>query len=288
VILVIDSDVPWIPLVNRPNAQASIHHIDIDPLKEQMPFAVMHRGHVYQADARTALRQINAAARSKGAPATLIAERYEHYVKCHASRRARLDDREKPHDDVISPEYLTACLRKRIGPETIVLSEGISNYPVISDHFRMTRPGSLFTSGGGSLGWSGGAAIGAKLALPQKTIINVVGDGSYMMSIPSSVHWMARRYRTPFLQVIYNNGGWKSPKLSTLAVHPDGYASRATDIGVSFDEAPDYAGIAASAGGAYARTVLHMGELDEAIQAALRAVEVEGRSAVLDVHLPRL
>ena len=83
------------------------------------------------------------------------------------------------------------------------------------------------------------------------------GDGSYMFSVPSAVHWIARKYRTPFLQVIYNNRGWKSPKLSTLAVHPDGYASRANEIGVSFDPPPDYAGIAAAAGGAFARRVRH-------------------------------
>jgi acetolactate synthase-1/2/3 large subunit len=109
-----------------------------------------------------------------------------------------------------------------------------------------------------------------------------------MFSVPSTVHWMARRYQAPFLQVVYNNRGWKAPKYSALAVHPDGYASRADDIDVSFDPPPDYAGIAAAAGGAFARTVKSAGDLDEAIQGALRAVREEKRSAVLDVWLPRL
>ena len=47
-----------------------------------------------------------------------------------------------------------------------MLNEGITNYPTIFDHLAMSRPGSIFASGGGSLGWSGGAAIGAKLAAP--------------------------------------------------------------------------------------------------------------------------
>ena len=72
-----------------------------------------------------------------------------------------------------------------------------------------------------------------------------------MFSQPSTVHWMARKYQTPFLQVVYNNRGWKAPKFSTLAVHPDGYASRAADIDVSFDPPPDYAAIAVAAGGAH-------------------------------------
>jgi acetolactate synthase-1/2/3 large subunit len=99
---------------------------------------------------------------------------------------------------------------------------------------------------------------------------------------------MARRYRTPFLQVIYNNGGWKAPKFSTLALHPDGHASRARDIGVSFDPSPDHAAIAAAAGGAFARGVERADGVAEALEEALHAVRVQRRPAVLDVRLPRL
>src|SRR5262249_60374166 len=134
-------------------------------------------------------------------------------------------------------------------------NEGVTNQPLISDHIAKTDPGPLVASGSSSLGWNGGAAIGAKLANPAATVVALTGDGSYMFSQPSTVHWMARRYRTPFLQVVYNNRGWKAPKFSALAVHPDGYASRADDIDVSFDPPPDYAGIAAAAGGAFGPTV---------------------------------
>jgi acetolactate synthase-1/2/3 large subunit len=99
---------------------------------------------------------------------------------------------------------------------------------------------------------------------------------------------MARRYGTPFLQVVYNNGGWKAPKFSALAVHPDGYASRAKDIGVSFDPAPDYAGIAAAAGGALGISVSKPDELENAIAAGLKAVREEKRCVVLDVRLKHL
>src|SRR5205807_3434177 len=129
-------------------------------------------------------------------------------------------------------------------------------------HLRMVRPGSMIASGGGSLGWNGGAAIGAKLARPDQTVICLTGDGSFMFSMPSVVHWMARKYQTPFLQIVYDNGGWKAPKMSMLAVHPDGFASKAKDIGVSFDPPPDYGGIAAAAGGAFARIVRRPDELE--------------------------
>jgi acetolactate synthase-1/2/3 large subunit len=66
-------------------------------------------------------------------------------------------------------------------------------------------------------------------------------------------------------------------------LHPAGYASRAENPGVSFAPPPDYAGIAAAAGGAFARKITAPGELDAAIAQALHAVRHENRSAVLDV-----
>jgi acetolactate synthase-1/2/3 large subunit len=86
--------------------------------------------------------------------------------------------------------------------------------------------------------------------------------------------------------VVYNNRGWKAPKISALAVHPDGYASKARDLGVAFDPPPDYSGIASAAGGAYAAIVRQGCELDGALSEAFRVVREEQRCAVLDVWLP--
>jgi acetolactate synthase-1/2/3 large subunit len=96
---------------------------------------------------------------------------------------------------------------------------------------------------------------------------------------------MARRYGTPFLQVVYNNGGWKAPRHSTVAVHPEGLASRGADIGTSFDPAPDYAGIAAAAGDAHAERVRLPDELLGALERAVSAVRDERRCAVVDVRV---
>ncbi|HEY0479908.1 MAG TPA: thiamine pyrophosphate-requiring protein [Kofleriaceae bacterium] len=290
VILVIDSDVPWIPLVNRPRPDAVIYHLDVDPLKPHMPLWHIPARRTFCADAATALGQLDrhlASAEARIDDAA-VAERTAHYAALHDQRRRTLLAREHPDGDAITPEYLTACVRRRVDADTIVLSEGISSYQTIGDHLFPTRPGSLFTSGGSSLGWNGGAAIGVKLARPAATVISLTGDGSYLFSMPSVVHWMARRYDAPFLQVIYDNGGWKSPRLSTLALHPDGHAAAAADLGVRFAPAPDHAGIAAAAGGAFARVVHRADELDAALDAALDAVRRERRAAVLDVKLAQL
>src|SRR5699024_9625143 len=127
---------------------------------------------------------------------------------------------EKYPDKELTPEYVLACVREVVDEDTIVTNELISSYQACYDHLNMTKPGSIFGSGAGGLGWNGGAAVGAKLADPSKTIINLAGDGCYMFSVPSTVYWMARKYDAPILTVIFNNRGWNSPKLSTLGVHP--------------------------------------------------------------------
>src|SRR5690606_20720958 len=57
-VLVIDSDVPWIPTISRPSKDARIFHIDVDPLKENMPLWHIGAEETFRADAARALAQI--------------------------------------------------------------------------------------------------------------------------------------------------------------------------------------------------------------------------------------
>jgi len=279
-VLVLDSDVPWIPAFNKPGESARICHIDIDPLKERTPLWYISAAQVFRADCATALRQINE--RLTGEPKATYRQRHDAWVTELARRE------QKPREDVITAEYLTACVRRQIDRDTVIVNEGITNYSAINNLIGCVKPGTRFTSGASSLGWNGGASIGMKLACPEKTVVCLTGDGSYMFSVPSTVHWMARKYRTPFLTVIYNNRGWRAPKFSMLAVHPDGYASKAKDIDVAFDPPPDYSGIAAASGGAFAKIVKNVDEVESAVAEALQIVREGKRCAVLDVWLAHL
>jgi len=289
VILVLDSDVPWIPTVSRPAENALIFHIDVDPLKEQMQLWHIPSECAFRADAQTAISQINTYFENYSVDATRVDQRRAHYSAQHEARRRRLQELEQlPQNDGITSEYLVACVRRHIDENAIVINESVSEFHTVFNHLALSRPGSIFTSGGGSLGWNGGAAVGAKLASPDKTVIVFAGDGSFMFSEPHAVHWMASRYKAPFLQIVFNNRGWKSPKLSALSLHPSEYASKAESIDVDFDPPPNYASIAAAAGGAYARQLRSPHEVEPALVEALRAVREEGRCAVLDVWLPHL
>ena len=65
--------------------------------------------------------------------------------------------------------------------------------------------------GGAGLGWSGGAALGARLALEAqgrpKFVCAIVGDGAFLFSVPGSVYWIAARYGIPVLTVVLNKRG---------------------------------------------------------------------------------
>lgn len=280
-VLVLDSDVPWIPLFNRPSDTAKIVHIDVDPIKERTPLWYIPAAQVFRADCATALRQIHARLDKIKFDAK---EKLAHYGDIHAKWAAAITAKEQP-PAAITPEYVTACVRRLTDRDTVIVNEGVTNYSAINNHSVRTQPGTRFTSGASSLGWNGGAALGMKMAAPEKTIVCLTGDGSFMFSIPATVHWMARKYQAPFLTVVYNNGGWRAPRFSMLGVHPDGFGSREPDINISFDPTPDYSGIAAAAGGAYARKVEKVDEVASAIAEALRIVREEKRCAVLDIVL---
>ena len=115
----------------------------------------------------------------------------------------------------------------------------------------------------------------------------MVGDGCYMFGVPTSAYWVANAYRTPFLTIIYNNGGWNAPKFSTLGVHPDGNAKRGDSYWVTVGEGARFADIAAAAGNAAPFRVSARENLKDTLQQAMQIVR-EGRSAVVDVLIQRI
>ncbi|MEH7504733.1 thiamine pyrophosphate-requiring protein [Neobacillus drentensis] len=287
-VLVLDSDVPWIPTKNKPSDETTIYYIDIDPLKEQMPLWYIPSKHFFKADSYIALQQINQYLEvNSSIDKEMVSKRWEKYSDIHDRQNEEKHRIEQEESDVITPEYLTACVREVIDENTIVLNEGITSYGVISNHIGVNTPGSYFGSGAGSLGWNGGAAIGMKLAKPDKTIVSLTGDGSYLFSIPATVHWMAKRYNTPFLQVIYNNSGWKAPKLSTLGVHPHGVANETEQFWVNFDPPSDLSKIAEAAGDAHPIKVRNRSDLKDALKVGMKLVK-EGRTTVIDVSIPHV
>ena len=285
VVLVIDCDVPWIPAHTAPKYDCRIFHIDVDPLKESIPLWYIKSERAIRADSLVALRQLNEYIDNNGG--ALDKELIE-------SRRGKVKDIYKRiredwkvdnlQDDKLTPESVTMCISEVIDKETVLLNEAITNKPVIDRMLERTLPGTAFTNAGSSLGWHGGAAFGMKLACPEKDIVALTGDGSYIFSCPTALYWMAARYNAPFMTVIYNNQGWNAPKTITKDEYPDGYAVQTGKYHASLAPSARLDLIAEAAGGAFARSVTTPAELRKALAEGKQAIK-EGRCAVINAML---
>jgi len=80
-------------------------------------------------------------------------------------------------------------------------------------------PGTLFNAGGSSIGWAAPAAVGAKVALPEREVVSCTGDGSWMFGNPQVVNWAAQFHKAPVLFIISNNRGYSTaPRRSSAPI----------------------------------------------------------------------
>jgi Thiamine pyrophosphate-requiring enzymes [acetolactate synthase, pyruvate dehydrogenase (cytochrome), glyoxylate carboligase, phosphonopyruvate decarboxylase] len=192
--------------------------------------------------------------------------------------------------------YLMSQVRHECPNDAIWAIESVTLTHFVADQVSATLPNSWINCGGGGLGWSGGGALGIKLASDVehggrgkgKFVVQVVGDGTYLFSVPGSVYWISRRYNIPVLTIVLNNKGWNAPRRSMLLVHPNGDGSRATneDLNISFAPTPDYAGIAKAAAGGeiWAGRASTVAELAQKLPEAIKSV-LDGKGAVLEAQL---
>ncbi|QQE81436.1 thiamine pyrophosphate-requiring protein [Alicyclobacillus sp. SO9] len=288
VVLVLDSDIPWMPQTSKILSSLKLYWIDSDPLKEDIPMWYYAGQKAIKADSGVALKQLNEALDDFEVNESKVNLQRTNLMKEHRKRAdERVQKETTPENGVITPEFLTRVIRETIDDSTIVVNETISNYGATWRHLQRTIPGTFFGSGASSLGWHGGAAIGMKLAYPDKTVVALTGDGAFLFSVPSAVQLVANQFNAPFLTVIFNNGGWKSPKLSTLAVHPDGAAARNSDFHVSFLEQSNLEQVAGSIGDTCGFKVSSPTNLRETLKKALDIVQ-HGNPAVVNVILQKL
>ena len=157
-ILVLGSDVPWMPAVNHPDPAASVYVIDVDPIKAQLPLWQVQARRYALADLSTAVRQLagRLAERERLDPAAVTA-RVARARAVHDAQRARWAAREQvPADGVITPGYLVGCVRGALGPDALVLTEAITNYQAVSEHLRASRRGRCWAAAAAH--WAGRAA----------------------------------------------------------------------------------------------------------------------------------
>lgn len=266
----------WLPGFTYNIPPTKLIHVDIDVSEIGRNFRP-EIGVV--ADAKLFLQQLLAAAR----PSTNSGDAWLERI---AGWRKRWEEATKPprSSDAmpIRPERAIADLRKVLPVDGIVLSDvGIHHNWLVAE-FEALKPRTfLQTWGFASMGFAVSGSIGAKLAAPDRPVVAVAGDGSFMMN--SSAVLTAVEYDIPVVWLVWNNFGYCS-----IRDQQRGYFGKDRELAVSFTDAKgklfsaDYAMMARSMG-AVGQTVEKPADLAPQLEAAIAS----GKPTVLDVRIDR-
>lgn len=280
-ILVIEADVPWMPSVNNPPPTARIAHVGEDPAFLRYPMRSYPSHLSIAASAGAALTALEAAldARSKDG-SDLLAKRRSWGLQRAAAERARTSARVVADAARISPEYLSRCIGEMAGADGLIFNE----YQLRLDACARTKPGTYFAlSPAGGLGWSVGAALGAKLVAPDRFVVATIGDGGMIFANPTACHWVAERHELPIVMVIFNNERYGAVRNATMAMFASGAAGRENGLGLAdLSPTPPFERYA-EAHGAFAARVGRPADLPGVLAAARNAVERERRHALVNV-----
>ncbi|MDA9508336.1 acetolactate synthase [Bradyrhizobium sp. CCBAU 11386] len=290
--LLIDTDVPFVPQAVKPAEALRWIQIDIDPLKADIPmwgFATDLRIH---GDSAIILQQVLeiVEARADEAYRRKVRDRIESWQPSldAGEARRRSAAAQSGQAGAINPAFLFARLQALLSEDDIVLNEAVRNAPILQQQLRRTKPLTYVGLAGGGLGFSGGMALGLRLANPARRVVQIVGDGAFHFGAPDSVYAVSQQYRLPIFTVILDNGGWQAVKASVQRVYPDGAAQRGDAFLSKLrtdrrDEQRHFVDIA-RAFGAHGERVSDPDGIDEAITRCLRAIDAE-RAAVMHVDI---
>jgi acetolactate synthase-1/2/3 large subunit len=293
--LLLDSDVPFVPRYARRTGAIKWIQIDIDPLKSDFPMWGFPTDMRVQGDCAIVLQQVLDAveARADDAYRRRVADRIAGWSSAReqmTKRRAAVSAN-KGVSGALNPAFVFATLGGKLSQDDVVLNEAIRNGPILQEHLTRTKPASYVGLAGGGLGFSGGMALGLKLAQRNRRVVQVIGDGGFHFSSPDSVYAVAQQYQIPVLTVVVDNGGWQAVKSAVQRVYPTGVAAETDQFQSRLTsgrqgEQRDFSAIG-RAFGAHGECVSEPDELAAAIDRCLAALD-DGKAAVLHVHVTRL
>lgn len=279
VILTIDAMVPWIP--DRHHLAEGCRTIQLgpDPYFGNLPMRSFPADLAIAADPGTALLAMvdaSDARRHSGSD-----ERRGRLVeRIDVARKIRTERTLAGRTTPMSAFWISHCVDQVKPDDAIVVTE----LGVDVGAMTFTKPDGLLShSLAGGLGWGVPAALGAKLAAPDRLVIAAIGDGSYMFANPTACHQVAEALDIPLLTIVFNNGVWNAVRKSTKAVYPDGRASRANRMPLSsLSPAPDYEKIVEVSRG-HGERIEDPDALPDALERAVSMVMNERRQVLLNV-----
>jgi benzoylformate decarboxylase len=204
---------------------------DVEPMPEGMPVIQLdvdpwQIGKNYpakvaiQGDAKATLPDLAEALRRRLSPADRKAAQAR-VAELGKAREAGIDKFRKraaveAGRTPITPLALVAAVAEATPDDAVVVDESISSSVGLRTLLRSSDPRSFFGLRGGGIGWGLPAALGVKLALPQRPVVALVGDGSAMYTIQSL--WTAAHEAIPVVYVIFNNLSYRILKQRTHAL----------------------------------------------------------------------
>lgn len=285
-VLVVDCDVPWIPSRAAPPEAATIIQMDADPVKASVPGWSFPVDLCLQTDPVLGLRAlIDSLERLESTDTSLPWEWRRRAV--HSRPPWESSDvgasRAEPATG-LTPEAVVAALDEALAVQDIVVEEAVTNTEVLRRGLRRTLPGTVFQSGGSGLGWALAAAMGTKLAAPDRRVVAIVGDGTFMFSSPTAALWAAHDAQAPILVVILQNGGYAASRRPVFELYPDGTSALEGDVvGTRFQDAPDFA-MLADASHAHGEHIYDEVQLKPTLARCFELLD-RGRSVVVACHV---
>ncbi|MBN9473961.1 MAG: hypothetical protein ABS43_11635 [Bordetella sp. SCN 67-23] len=288
VIVVLETDVPWMPGGQAPDRDAWVAVLGLDPIKGKIPTYEFTADMRLTSDSLRAIRSLRAEAEKTMTPrdhdrAALRRDVAKQDSNAQREALAKLVPPIEP-GGLLHPLHVSQALGDLLGGDSIVFDDTLPHNRVLQ-FLRNDAPGSFFHTPGTSGGWATGAAFGASLGAPGKDVVAITGDGFYMFSTPTPALWAGVRYRAPFLTVVYQNRSWATGTLRLASMYPDGYGLKADCDGGYFDPPMDFA-LEARSAGAHGENVREAQQLRPALERGLKAIR-SGTPAVISVWLPR-
>ncbi len=163
--------------------------------------------------------------------------------------------------NTLTPKQISDVIARLCPQDTMVATDVGQHQMWVAQHFHYDYPGQLLTSGGfGTMGFGLGAAIGAKVGNPDKTVIHVTGDGSFRMNCNELA--TESYYHLPIITFIYNNQVLGMVRQWQHLIYHEHYSQ------TTLDRAPDFVKLA-EAYGLGGKRVCTVPELEEAVREAL-------------------
>ncbi len=167
----------------------------------------------------------------------------------------------------IHPLPLMQVIGRMLPANAVVIDETVSSGNGLRRFLKSDDPQSFFGMRGGGIGWGLPAAIGAKLALPDRPVVALIGDGSAMYTIQGL--WTAARENLQMVFVIINNYSYRILKQRTNAMK--GLAAQADlYVGMELDNPRiDFISVARGLG-LTAHRATTLSDVQDLLRAALR------------------